>query len=151
METPSDLTRRTILRGTALGAVAVPVLAACGDDSTDTPTGSSTPTDSGTPAGTPTDGGSADALASVSDIEVGGAVFLDGIVITQPSAGEFHAFDRTCTHQQCPVTDLQDGKIHCNCHGSLYDPATGDNVGGPAPKPLSKVDIKVEGDSIVKA
>src|SRR5262245_37076327 len=122
----SDPTRRSMLRTAAFGSVAVPLLVACGGggDGGDAGSGSSA---------APTPG---EVLAKTSDIEVGGAVFLDsGIVITQEPAGQFHAFDRTCTHLQCPVTDIQDGAIHCNCHGSLYDLATGKNIGGPAPRP----------------
>jgi Rieske Fe-S protein len=154
---PAELTRRNILRSAALGTVAVPVLAACGDDGGEA-SGGSSPTASDSPSETPSatetpTGGGGDVLAETSEVEVGGAVFLDkdNVVITQPAAGEFHAFDRTCTHQQCPVTDIQDGKIHCSCHGSLYDMATGENVGGPAPAPLTKVDITVQGTEIVKA
>jgi len=148
--TPSDLTRRDMLRAAGITAVALPVLAACGDDS---PGASSTPTAPGTTGttGTPT-GNGGEVLAETADIEVGGAKFIDdpSIVITQPTAGDFHAFDRTCTHQQCPVSDIQDGKIHCACHGSLYDMSTGKNVGGPAPAPLTKIDITVKGGEILE-
>lgn len=137
----NDVTRRTVLRSTAVGAMAVPVLAACGGGSDD----------GGDEGG---DGGglqSGDVITTTADVAVGGAVFVDQVVVTQPTAGEFHAFDRTCTHQRCDVTDIQDGKIHCPCHNSLYDLATGANVGGPAPSPLTKVDITVDGTDIKKA
>ncbi len=49
------------------------------------------------------------------------------------------------------MTDIVDGKIHCSCHGSLFDMRTGDNVGGPAPAPLAEVSITVEGDNITLA
>lgn len=141
-------TRRTLLRGVAVGAAAVPVLAACGSDGTATTGGSGETGDTGsTPAPAETPGA---ALAATADVEIGGALFLEGVVITQPSTGEFFAFDRTCTHSQCPVTDLQDGLIHCNCHNSLFDPSTGENVGGPAPSPLTSIPVTVEGDQIVR-
>lgn len=136
-------TRRTLLRGVAVGAAAVPVLAACGSDDPGTATGST----GSTPAPAETPGAE---LASTADVEIGGALFLEGIVITQPSTGEFFAFDPTCTHERCPVTDLRDGLIHCNCHNSLFDPTTGENVGGPAPSPLTAIPITVEGDQIVR-
>jgi Rieske Fe-S protein len=155
--TSSDLTRRHVLRGAALSAFTLPVLVACGDDGGGEPEGSATPegsspspSASASPTRTPGDGpGSTptgEPLANTSEIEVGGAVFLDdpSVVITQPEAGEFHAFDRTCTHQQCPVTDISDGRIHCQCHGSLYDLSTGENVAGPAPAPLTEVPITVQ-------
>ncbi len=139
-DTVLEPTRRSMLRAAGLSVVAVPVISACG--------GSDASPDGAKPTGgAPTSGA---VLAKTSDIAEGGAVFLDsGIVVTQPTAGEFHAFDRTCTHRQCPVTDLQDGKIHCDCHDSLYDPATGENVGGPAPSPLTMIPITVQGDEIL--
>jgi len=160
----NDLKRRTVLRGTALGAVAAPVLAACGEDS---PASSGTPGGGGftppTPTETPTDGKpAAEVLATTGDIAVGKAIFIDsanvpgdavpnGIVVTQPTAGEFHAFSRDCTHNHCAVADIRDGKLHCPCHDSLYDMATGANVSGPAPAPLTEVPIKVKGKNIVRA
>lgn len=162
--TTSDVTRRTMIRGVAVGAVAVPALAACGDDTPDAPRGGSTPTGS-TPAPSRTNkggGGAAEVLAEATDVEVGGALFLEpdevvgdpvnsGIVITQPSEGEFKAFGRECTHMQCAVSDLQDGRIHCFCHGSLYDAESGTNVGGPAPRPLTEVPITVKNGKILRA
>ena len=132
---------------TASAGLALPVLAACGSDDSGTATDSSSSSGGGS---SPTPG---TVLTSTSDVEVGGAVFLEepSVVITQPAEGEFKAFSRTCTHQKCPVTDIVDGKIHCSCHGSLFDMTTGDNVGGPAPSPLAEVSITVEGDNITLA
>lgn len=150
------LDRRRALFGVAAVGVGLPVLAACGgdDDSSDTPADAAD-----TPADTPSGSQSAGAtLARTSDVEVGGAVFLAeeesggvssaGVVITQPAAGEFHAFDRTCTHQMCPVTDIRNGQIHCDCHQSFYSMTTGDNESGPAPSPLTELEITVENDTI---
>ena len=98
-----DLTRRSLIRSSAVGAVAAPLLVACGDDKKAGGTGGTGGTGSS----------SGDVLAKTSDIPVGEAKFIDSpsVVITQPTAGDFHAFDRTCTHSQCPVSDIQDGKI----------------------------------------
>lgn len=163
--TTHDVPRRVMLRGTALGAVALPVLAACGDDE---PSVSSDPPASSTPTSTPTQGGgkgnaaSGDVLAETSEIEVGDALFIDsadvpgeevpnGVVVTQPVAGEFHAFGRDCTHMHCAVAEIQNGRILCPCHGSEYDMATGANVSGPAPAPLTEVPIRVKGGKILRA
>ena len=89
-------------------------------------------------------------LATTSDVGVGGAVFIDssnvpgepvanGIVITQPAEGEFHAFSRDCTHAHCAVTNIVDGKLHCPCHGSRFDPH-GRVVMGPAVDDLKPVE-----------
>jgi Rieske Fe-S protein len=75
----------------------------------------------------------------------------DKVVVTQPTAGEFKAFSSTCTHLSCQVTGISDGRITCPCHGSSYSIADGSVQGGPAPRPLPKVAIKVAGDEVVRA
>ncbi len=66
-------------------------------------------------------------------------------------AGTFKAFDATCTHQQCTVGSIKDGTIICPCHGSMYSVKDGSVTGGPAPKSLSAIAVKVDGDEVVKA
>jgi Rieske Fe-S protein len=156
----TQVSRRTVT-GLATAGLSLPLLAACGDDepsSAGDPGGSPSST-GGTSQGTsPTagessSGGSADALASTSDIEVGGgAVFPDEqVVVTQPTEGEFKAFNSTCTHQGCQVESVSDGHINCPCHGSRFSIEDGSPDGGPATSPLEEVSISVEGDSIVLA
>ena len=87
------------------------------------------------------------------DVPVGGGIVLsdEQVVITQPTAGEFHAFTAVCTHAQCLVTAVSDGTINCPCHGSQYAIEDGSVVGGPAPAPLAEVDFTVDGDQITLA
>ena len=158
-DTPAreGLGRRSMLTGVAAAGVGIPLLAACGSDSSGTTSGSSASEPSSPAASSPAESSSAagggDALASTSDVQVGGGVFLDdpSVVITQPTDGDFHAFNRACTHQGCPVTDIVEGNIHCNCHGSLFSATDGSVVQGPATQPLATVDITVEGDQILPA
>lgn len=154
------LRRRTVMAGLAATGITAPLLAACGSDEPGD-TGSSAADSSSPPAESPSaaesssggggGGGGAEALASTADVEVGGGLFLEepAVVITQPKAGEFHAFDRACTHQGCPVLDIVDGNLHCNCHGSLFSATDGSVVQGPATQPLATVEISVEGDQIL--
>jgi len=97
-------------------------------------------------------GGASSALATTSEIPVGGGKVLTAqrIVITQPQAGTFHAFTAICTHQGCIVNTVSGGTINCPCHGSKYSIVNGSVVNGPAPLPLAAVSIKVEGTSIVQ-
>jgi Rieske Fe-S protein len=157
----THVSRRTVT-GLATAGLSLPLLAACGDDepgSASDPGGSGSSAGSGT-SSTPTSpetssggGGGGDALASTSDIEVGGGtIFADQqVVVTQPSEGEFKAFNSTCTHQGCQVESVSDGTIHCPCHGSFFSIEDGSVQGGPASSPLEEVSISVEGDSIVLA
>ena len=66
--------------------------------------------------------GGADAIATTSDVPEGGGIILaePGIVITQPTAGEFKGFTNICTHQSCPLDNVSDGTINCICHGSEF-------------------------------
>ena len=138
--------RRALIAGAgALGVAGV--LAACGGDET--------PGTGTTPTGAPTDGQTAPgapgaALAKKADIPVGGGkVFGEqGVVITQPAAGEFVGYTAICTHQQCVLANVSDGTINCGCHGSKFSIADGSVKGGPAKNSLPKKDLKIDGDNI---
>ena len=137
-----EVTRRVVLRGAAVSGVALPLLAACGNDAGTT----------GGPA-TSAGGGGAQALASTSDVPVGGGEILpdEKIVLTQPTEGDFKAFTAVCTHQGCTVTSISDGIIQCPCHGSQYSIKDGSVVGGPAPKALAPIKITVKADEITRS
>jgi nitrite reductase/ring-hydroxylating ferredoxin subunit len=144
-------TRRGLLAGAGIAGVAG-VLAACGgtsNDSGDSGSGSGGGGDSGSGGGG--GGGQSNALAKTSDIPVrGGKVFKDEkVVITQPSQGEFRCFSAVCTHRGCDVDVVEGGTINCPCHGSKFSVEDASVQAGPASKPLTRKEIKVEGDSIV--
>jgi Rieske Fe-S protein len=156
-ESKPTVERRTVLRGVAIAGAAVaagPALAACGSDE---PTAAEpTPTSAApslVPGGSAEGGASAEVLVATADVPEGGGVILTDpqVVVTQPTAGEFVAFSSICTHQGCPVADVTDGTINCNCHGSQYAIADGSVVTGPAPSPLPPVEVTVAGNSVVRA
>ncbi|WP_393055241.1 Rieske (2Fe-2S) protein [Streptomyces sp. LN549] len=135
--------RRAVV--TAAGAVSVAaVLTACGGSDESAGSGVVKQADDGG------DGGGGPVLAKTADIpEGGGKVFAEqGVVVTQPAAGEFKAFSSKCTHMGCAVSSVSDGAINCPCHGSKFDVATGAVTAGPATAPLPAAAITVEGDSI---
>ncbi|MER7418248.1 Rieske (2Fe-2S) protein [Micromonospora peucetia] len=148
---PATRTRRTLLTGAGAVGAAV-VLAACGSDDSGDPTA---PTSGGPSVPSTGDAGGGDrqgaqSLARTADIPVGGgAVYpAQGVVITQPRAGEFKGFDSICTHQGCPVTNVDGGTINCTCHFSKFSIEDGSVKGGPATKPLPAKNVKVTGDQI---
>ncbi|BCJ61297.1 Rieske (2Fe-2S) protein [Micromonospora endophytica] len=143
-------TRRALLAGAGAAGAAV-VLSACGGSD-----GDGDATTSPGPAVTNTgDAGGGDrqgaqSLARTTDIPVGGGAVLaaQGIVITQPSAGEFRGFDPRCPHQGCNVSNVDGGTINCLCHNSKFSIEDGAVQSGPSPAPLAAKNVKVEGDQI---
>ncbi|CAL1518913.1 Rieske (2Fe-2S) protein [Chitinophaga sp. MM2321] len=67
--------------------------------------------------------------------------------------GEWRAYEQKCTHLSCAVFYKPgSGKIECPCHNGFFDAMTGENLEGPPPRPLPKLDVVVKGDDIyVKA
>jgi nitrite reductase/ring-hydroxylating ferredoxin subunit len=130
--------RRGLLAGAGLAGLAG-IVVACGGGSGDS--------EGGGGAG----GGAGGALASTSDIPVGGGkVFKDDkIVVTQPKSGEFRAFSAVCTHRGCTVGSVSGGTINCPCHGSKYSITDASVEAGPATEPLAEKTVKVEGDKII--
>jgi Rieske Fe-S protein len=127
-------TRRTLLRGAAVGGVTLPLLAACGGggaSSADTPSGGAT-------------------KVAAADVPVGGGTILAGpkLVVTQPAQGEFKAFTAVCTHQGCTVTRVEGGDIICPCHGSHFSIKDGAALSGPAQSGLAEKKVSVAGGQI---
>ena len=96
--------------------------------------------------------GPGDVVVPLADVPLAGAyeVSIDGrrAIITQPQAGTVRAFDATCTHQGCTVRATEEG-LACPCHGSVFDPATGAAVHGPATRPLAAIGVAVRGTDVV--
>jgi len=58
--------------------------------------------------------------------------------------GTWVSFSAVCTHLGCTVQfEPEQKRIHCACHGGVYDANTGANVSGPPPKPLKRYKVAV--------
>ncbi len=150
-----EVSRRTMLRGVAVGGVALPLLAACGGgDSTSSSdssggTSESSGGDSASPSTSASAGGGGTTVAAA-DVPVGGGTILkdEKLVVTQPSKGDFKAFSAICTHQKCIVGSVEGGEIVCPCHGSHFSIKDGSAVRGPATKPLEAKQAEVTGSEV---
>lgn len=134
-------TRRGLLCSGTLAAAGTLALAACGG---------STSSSSGTAQEEP-DGGF---RVPQSDTAVGSSTYYPGagarFVITQPTAGDWHVFDASCPHEGCMTSDSDaEGNLVCPCHRSVFDPATGEPVSGPATGPLTALTVEVDGEDLL--
>lgn len=63
--------------------------------------------------------------------------------------GRWIALTAVCTHLGCTVQyEPGPDRIHCACHGGVYNPYTGANVSGPPPKPLRLFKVVVNPASV---
>jgi cytochrome b6-f complex iron-sulfur subunit len=73
------------------------------------------------------------------------------LFVVRSEAG-FYAMSSVCTHLGCMVQHQtrQDASeaFFCPCHGSRFD-GQGNVVGGPAPRPLDRVEITIDGGRLV--
>jgi 3-phenylpropionate/trans-cinnamate dioxygenase ferredoxin subunit len=62
----------------------------------------------------------------------------------------WYAFDDTCTHRQCSLSDgeLWGDVVTCPCHGSEFALATGEVMNGPADEPVRSYEVRVEGTEL---
>jgi Rieske Fe-S protein len=162
----SAVARRTVLRAAGLlgltGAGAA-ALGACAEESSGSPSptpaaqqtsapASPSPTADATspkPSASKAKAPSGPSVATT-QVPVGGGVILENAdyVVTQPSKGSYKAFSKICTHQGCPVASVENGVIHCNCHGSEYSIKDGSVTNPPAPKPLAESKTSVFEDKV---
>ena len=153
MPDAQPISRRRLIATASVTACALPLAAACAGTSDDAAKPSTVPSSDGA-SKNPSGGGNGHALAQVSDIPVGSSVSAktaDGkpALVSRPKAGEIVAFSAICTHMGCTVNPA--GKqLHCPCHGSTYDAATGKVLHGPAPRPLPKIPVTVKGKEILQ-
>ncbi len=142
-----DLTRRGLIVSSAAAAAGAG-LAAC--SSTSAPSSSAGAASSGA-APASSAGAASGVTVKVADVPVGGGTILQNAkyVVTQPTSGSFKAFNKTCTHQECPVSKIVGTEIVCSCHNSKFSIADGSVTQPPANKPLVAAKVTLQGDSLV--
>lgn len=157
---PDDVERRTLVRGGLIGAAMAGVIVPLGSTfalarrPSGTAARQATPPTSTTPAisASPGTAGAGTVIAAAADVPVGSSRTFTApngtrAYLLHPAADTFLAFNATCTHQGCPVSYVGPG-FHCPCHGAAYD-QNGQVTGGPAPRPLIKIPVKVVNGQVV--
>jgi len=70
-------------------------------------------------------------------------------IVVRTGTGEFKAFSAVCTHLECIVQYRPETKqIWCACHNGQYN-LSGQNIGGPPPRPLEEFQVNTRGDDVV--
>jgi Rieske Fe-S protein len=129
------VTRRVVLAGA--GATAVVTLTGC-------EVYNGNPTARAQPTGPVT-------VAKVGEVPVGGGVVTShGVVVTQPTAGDFRGFSSVCSHQGCTVARVENREIVCECHGSRFHIEDGSVAQGPATTKLRDIKVVVSGGDVVR-
>jgi thiosulfate dehydrogenase (quinone) large subunit len=115
-------------------------LLSSGPTSTTKSTATTPSSGSGTPEGT--------AVGSAASVPVGGSAAFtdphsgDPSIVIQQTEGDFVAFDAICPHAGCTVAYQAASKIiACPCHGSEFNPKSGDVIRGPATYGLTPIGI----------
>ncbi|TAL12792.1 MAG: ubiquinol-cytochrome c reductase iron-sulfur subunit [Nitrospirae bacterium] len=69
---------------------------------------------------------------------------VKGIWALRRATNEVTVYSPICTHLGCGFRwDGGEKKFKCPCHGSMFDPE-GKVVGGPAPRPLDRLPVRIE-------
>ena len=79
-------------------------------------------------------------------------VDVEGRAVCVGQAGaEWVAFDDTCTHEECSLSEgeLDGTVVVCPCHGSEFDVRTGDVLSPPALEPLRIYQVREEAGTVL--
>jgi Rieske Fe-S protein len=73
----------------------------------------------------------------------------DACILVRTREGELVAYSQECTHLSCAIVPrVAEGVLHCPCHEGYFDLETGRNISGPPPRPLTRIELEVDGDAI---
>ena len=85
---------------------------------------------------------------SESDVPVGSALLVDGLIIAQPTEGNFVAYSQKCPHQGNLITKVEGDQVRCTVHNSVFDIRDGAVVEGPSRDPLEPAEVSESNGSI---
>jgi Rieske Fe-S protein len=67
-------------------------------------------------------------------------------ILLRPDAQTVLAYNQKCTHLSCAVLPrLDEGRLHCPCHHGTFDLASGRPLAGPPRRPLTRIQLEVQG------
>jgi len=72
---------------------------------------------------------------------------LDEEVAIARVDGDLYAFSDVCSHRRCNLAmggEIEGATISCECHGSVFDMATGAPLNPPATEPIAVFPVREE-------
>ncbi|NBQ92639.1 MAG: Rieske (2Fe-2S) protein [Micrococcales bacterium] len=95
-------------------------------------------------------------VCSTKDVKVRGATIAQiktssgslFVLITQPKAGVYRAFNAACTHEGQMVTGVEGSNLVCPAHRAAFSMDTGKVSRGPAQMPLRKYTLTKTGTTL---
>ena len=95
------------------------------------------------------------AVTGVSDVPIDGVKLFrypaehDTAILVRTAADTFVAYSQKCTHLSCSVFYAVERKrLECPCHEGYFAVDSGRVLQGPPPRPLPRILLKREGDTI---
>lgn len=74
----------------------------------------------------------------------------DPCILIRRDANTFVAYGQKCTHLSCAVYyAAESGRIKCPCHEGHFDVASGRVLQGPPPRPLPRIRLRRDGDTLI--
>ena len=83
-------------------------------------------------------------ISRIDAARLGTGIFLFDKFIVVKSVSSLKVFSNKCTHAGCRINREINGQLVCPCHGSRYDPSTGNTLQGPAGLPLSTIPFSTD-------
>ena len=96
-------------------------------------------------------GSSPSAEIAATEIPIGSAKIVDGVIFTQPKEGKFKAYSQTCPHQHNPITEIDGMTATCTAHNTSYNLSDGSVISGPGRDPLEEYEVKQDGSNVTTA
>jgi len=94
-------------------------------------------------------------IASLTQVPIGGVAAFsyprqhERCWLVRLEAQKVVAFRQECTHLSCAVVPkIAEGVFQCPCHEGYFDLRTGNNISGPPPRPLARIELELSGDDI---
>ena len=96
------------------------------------------------------------AIARAGEVPVGSVKLFryptehDTCILVRPDAETFVAYSQKCTHLSCAVFYAPErNRLECPCHEGYFAVDSGRVLQGPPPRPLPRIVLRREGDTIL--